>query len=236
MVVTEVPGLPADVLRSRPEHGALDGHPAVCGVVVPGGKEPFDGEAEQHDALVLPVEVPAGHLVVGVEAGDRTDLEPDVLQLRPCAPEELDRRSHRQVEPVEASVERGERGTHHLAAAESAVPSVPCSPPWGGGGLRGTATGHVESLGGAGLPRRGIRGARAGDRTLAEMDGRQCSKVGCAREAVATLTYDYGDKMAALGPLGAANDPQAHDLCSPHADRLSVPAGWLVVRHEALRV
>ncbi|WP_314422886.1 DUF3499 family protein [uncultured Microbacterium sp.] len=67
------------------------------------------------------------------------------------------------------------------------------------------------------------------------MDGRLCSKVGCAREAVATLTYDYGDQMAALGPLGSANHPNAHDLCAPHSDRLSVPAGWMVIRHEALR-
>nr|WP_201469377.1 DUF3499 family protein [Microbacterium hydrocarbonoxydans] len=67
------------------------------------------------------------------------------------------------------------------------------------------------------------------------MDGRLCSKVGCGREAVATLTYDYGDQMAALGPLGIANHPHAHDLCSPHSDRLSVPAGWMVIRHEALR-
>ncbi|WP_372967370.1 DUF3499 family protein [Microbacterium sp.] len=67
------------------------------------------------------------------------------------------------------------------------------------------------------------------------MNARLCSKVGCAREAVATLTYDYGDQMAALGPLGIAHHPHAHDLCAQHADRLSVPAGWLVVRHEALR-
>jgi len=64
---------------------------------------------------------------------------------------------------------------------------------------------------------------------------RLCSKVACAREAVATLTFDYGDQMAALGPLGPGGDPHAHDLCALHADRLSVPAGWLVVRHEALR-
>jgi len=67
------------------------------------------------------------------------------------------------------------------------------------------------------------------------MDGRLCSKATCAREAVATLTYDYTDQMAALGPLGAAGHPNAHDLCAPHADRLSVPSGWVVVRHEALR-
>ncbi|SJN30744.1 hypothetical protein FM104_07120 [Microbacterium esteraromaticum] len=52
---------------------------------------------------------------------------------------------------------------------------------------------------------------------------------------MATLTFDYGDQMAALGPLGPGGDPHAHDLCAQHADRLSVPAGWLVVRHEALR-
>ena len=66
-------------------------------------------------------------------------------------------------------------------------------------------------------------------------DERLCSKVACAREAVATLTFDYGDQMAALGPLGPGGDPHAHDLCAQHADRLSVPAGWLVIRHEALR-
>jgi hypothetical protein len=67
------------------------------------------------------------------------------------------------------------------------------------------------------------------------MRERVCSKVGCAREAVSTLTYDYGDQMAALGPLGAAGDPHAHDLCAIHTDRLSVPKGWVVVRHETLR-
>lgn len=67
------------------------------------------------------------------------------------------------------------------------------------------------------------------------VDDRLCSKVACAREAVATLTFDYGDQMAALGPLGPGGDPHAHDLCAQHAERLSVPAGWLVVRHEALR-
>ena len=67
------------------------------------------------------------------------------------------------------------------------------------------------------------------------MRDRLCSKVGCAREAISTLTYDYGDQRAALGPLGRASDPHAHDLCAQHADRLSVPRGWVVVRHETLR-
>lgn len=63
---------------------------------------------------------------------------------------------------------------------------------------------------------------------------RICSKVMCSREAVATLTYDYRDQMAALGPLGAAGSPHAHDLCAMHADTLSVPRGWVVVRHQSM--
>lgn len=86
-----------------------------------------------------------------------------------------------------------------------------------------------------GVPRRGIRSPDPAGRSLTGMDVRICSKVGCAREAVATLTYDYGDQMAALGPLGLDTHPNAHDLCAQHADRVSVPAGWIVVRHEALR-
>lgn len=64
---------------------------------------------------------------------------------------------------------------------------------------------------------------------------RLCSKVACSREAVATLTYDYRDQMAAIGPLGEAGDPHAHDLCAIHTARLSVPQGWTIVRHETLR-
>lgn len=59
--------------------------------------------------------------------------------------------------------------------------------------------------------------------------------MGCSREAVATLTYDYADQMAALGPLGVFGDPHAHDLCAIHTERLSVPNGWLIVRHETMQ-
>ncbi len=84
--------------------------------------------------------------------------------------------------------------------------------------------------------RRGIRGVSPTATSVRQMRDRLCSKVGCAREAVTTLTYDYGDQMAAVGPLGMAPDPHAHDLCAIHTDRLSVPKGWVVVRHETLRV
>lgn len=84
--------------------------------------------------------------------------------------------------------------------------------------------------------RRGIRSWGICGVTVDGMRERLCSKVGCAREAVTTLTFDYGDQMAALGPLGGGTDPHAHDLCAIHTERLSVPKGWVVIRHETLRV
>ncbi|MBH0053593.1 MULTISPECIES: DUF3499 family protein [unclassified Salinibacterium] len=66
------------------------------------------------------------------------------------------------------------------------------------------------------------------------MNQRPCSKVACNSEAVATLTYVYADSMAVLGPLSYSAEPHTYDLCARHADRLSVPQGWQVVRHVVL--
>ena len=46
--------------------------------------------------------------------------------------------------------------------------------------------------------RRGLPGAGRRPVSVKGMRTRLCSKVGCAREAVTTLTYDYGDQMAAV--------------------------------------
>jgi hypothetical protein len=66
------------------------------------------------------------------------------------------------------------------------------------------------------------------------MDVRLCSKVACSHPAIATLTYDYADSMAVLGPLSLVAEPHSYDLCVKHAERLSVPQGWQVVRHVSL--
>jgi hypothetical protein len=66
------------------------------------------------------------------------------------------------------------------------------------------------------------------------MTGRPCSKVACSDDAVATLTYVYADSMAVLGPLSRTAEPHSYDLCAKHADRLSVPQGWHVIRHVVL--
>ncbi|MFD2756793.1 DUF3499 family protein [Gulosibacter faecalis] len=62
------------------------------------------------------------------------------------------------------------------------------------------------------------------------MRSRPCSRVGCSRRATSTLTFDYRDRMAAIGPLAFRAEPHAYDLCELHASRTSVPEGWMLVK------
>ena len=59
---------------------------------------------------------------------------------------------------------------------------------------------------------------------------RPCSRTACGNAAVATLTYVYSDSTAVLGPLATFAEPHSYDLCSEHAERLTAPRGWEVVR------
>jgi hypothetical protein len=60
---------------------------------------------------------------------------------------------------------------------------------------------------------------------------RRCTRTGCSRSAVATLTYAYSDLTAVVGPLATSAEPHSYDLCEEHAVRLTVPRGWEVLRH-----
>lgn len=62
------------------------------------------------------------------------------------------------------------------------------------------------------------------------MSSRRCSRPACKRVAVCTLTYVYRDSTAVVGPLAAFVEPHCYDLCSEHADRLTAPRGWDIVR------
>jgi hypothetical protein len=62
------------------------------------------------------------------------------------------------------------------------------------------------------------------------MTTRRCSRNACTRSAVATLTYVYRDSTAVLGPLATYAEPHCYDLCADHAERLTAPRGWEVVR------
>jgi hypothetical protein len=48
--------------------------------------------------------------------------------------------------------------------------------------------------------------------------------------ATMTLTYIYAESTAVVGPLATYSEPHAYDLCEIHAERLTVPNGWEVIR------
>lgn len=62
------------------------------------------------------------------------------------------------------------------------------------------------------------------------MSARECSKTNCSRPAVATLTFNYADSTAVIGPLPPERTPHSYDLCVEHARSFTVPNGWSVTR------
>ncbi|MDJ0337533.1 DUF3499 family protein [Cryobacterium sp. PH31-O1] len=66
------------------------------------------------------------------------------------------------------------------------------------------------------------------------MTFRPCSRVACLEPSVATLTFDYGESLAVLGPLSGRKEPHSFDLCSRHAERTSAPQGWQLMRHRLI--
>jgi uncharacterized protein DUF3499 len=65
---------------------------------------------------------------------------------------------------------------------------------------------------------------------------RICSRTACKQPAVFTLTYVYRDSTAVLGPLATYVEPHCYDLCAEHADRLTAPMGWELLRLPAEEV
>ena len=61
---------------------------------------------------------------------------------------------------------------------------------------------------------------------------RRCSRPGCGRPAVATLTYAHSESTAVVGPLAAQRDPHSWDLCERHARSITAPLGWQLVRYD----
>ena len=59
---------------------------------------------------------------------------------------------------------------------------------------------------------------------------RRCSRSYCSNSASATLTYVYAESKAVVGPLAVDHEPHFYDLCTEHAEGLTVPRGWEVVR------
>jgi hypothetical protein len=49
---------------------------------------------------------------------------------------------------------------------------------------------------------------------------------------MSTLTYVYAESTAVVGPLATFAEPHSYDLCEEHAERLTAPRGWEIVRLE----
>ena len=82
---------------------------------------------------------------------------------------------------------------------------------------------------------RSRHGSSSHDRThlrssVGQVRTRRCSRAGCQRPATSTLTYAYRDSTAVLGPLASQAEPHCYDLCQQHAQTLSAPRGWEVIR------
>lgn len=61
---------------------------------------------------------------------------------------------------------------------------------------------------------------------IARAAGRSCSRPGCDTPAAATLVFSYAEQVARVVELLDGREPQAYDLCGPHADRTTPPRGW----------
>ena len=61
---------------------------------------------------------------------------------------------------------------------------------------------------------------------------RRCCRPGCGKPAIATLTYAYSESTAVVGPLAAASEPHSWDLCDRHAQSITAPLGWELVRYD----
>ncbi len=64
-------------------------------------------------------------------------------------------------------------------------------------------------------------------------EGRTCSRIECNRNAARTLIYIYAESTAVLGPLSTFAEPHTFDFCTTHSQRLTVPKGWKVIKHES---
>lgn len=56
---------------------------------------------------------------------------------------------------------------------------------------------------------------------------RGCAKTGCDEPASASIGLRYGDRVVVVGDLTPRLDPNLLELCTRHADMLTMPRGWI---------
>jgi hypothetical protein len=55
---------------------------------------------------------------------------------------------------------------------------------------------------------------------------RLCDRPACGTAATACLTFQYANRRVWLDDLDPDPEPAMIELCTFHADRVSVPVGW----------
>ena len=58
---------------------------------------------------------------------------------------------------------------------------------------------------------------------------RECAKLACREEAVATVALRYRDRLLWIADLLPERDPNLIDLCLAHADGMVPPYGWELI-------
>ena len=58
---------------------------------------------------------------------------------------------------------------------------------------------------------------------------RECAKLACREEAVATVALRYRDRLLWIADLLPERDPNLIDLCVGHADGMIAPYGWELI-------
>lgn len=59
---------------------------------------------------------------------------------------------------------------------------------------------------------------------------RTCDNFSCTEPAVASLTYNYTEATAVIGPLPPQKHAGVTEFCEAHANSFNAPQGWQVVR------
>jgi hypothetical protein len=64
---------------------------------------------------------------------------------------------------------------------------------------------------------------------------RSCAKLRCRDRASVTVTLRYGVREVVVGSLTPEPDPGLLDLCLEHAEAMTPPIGWRIVRRRLPR-
>ena len=215
----KLPGVHPGEFGDRSDDDRFDHHalkPTVFGVVV---AEALDRQSKQVHGVRRFIDAPAGDTRQGGGlVGHRVDDENGLLKLLGCHFFQVVHHRFDDVDKgIRAASSGSEQGSHRQGATRTASAAA------GGPSQCGLLARHPSTVVASPLAWGIMRERRPPER--------RCSKVSCELTAQHTLTYVYADQEVVIGPLAQQAEPHSYDLCAPHAQSLTAPQGWQVVRY-----